>query len=143
VGLDVFENEPTGGVAEFPDTELASMATCTPHIGASTAQASEATAEEVVDIVRNYRESGKPTNAVNLLDHSESVINMTVRHYNKVGVLAAVLTDLRGAGINVEEMANTIFAGSKAACCVLHLDAAPPQRSSRRSPRKSTSSKSP
>ena len=125
VGLDVFENEPTGGVAEFTDTELASMATCTPHIGASTAQASEATAEEVVDIVRNYRESGKPTNAVNLLDHSESVINMTVRHYNKVGVLAAVLTDLRGAGINVEEMANTIFAGSKAACCVLHLDAAP------------------
>ncbi len=125
VGLDVFENEPTGGVADFTDTELATMATCTPHIGASTAQASEATAEEVVDIVRNYLQCGKPTNAVNLLDHSAAVTNLTVRHFNKVGVLAAVLTELRGADINVQEMENTIFAGGKAACCILRLDDTP------------------
>ncbi len=125
VGLDVFENEPTGGVADFTDTELATLATCTPHIGASTAQASEATAEEVVDIVRHYLQDGKPTNAVNLLDHSAAVTNLTVRHYNKVGVLAAVLTELRSADINIQEMENTIFAGGKAACCILRLDDTP------------------
>ena len=36
VGLDVFENEPSGGEDSFEDTELAGIVSCTPHIGAST-----------------------------------------------------------------------------------------------------------
>ncbi|MFQ5732905.1 MAG: NAD(P)-dependent oxidoreductase, partial [Planctomycetaceae bacterium] len=42
VGLDVFENEPGGGDAVFADAELAGLVAATPHIGASTEQASEA-----------------------------------------------------------------------------------------------------
>jgi len=42
VGLDVFENEPSSGLAEFDQTDLADLITCTPHIAASTNQASEA-----------------------------------------------------------------------------------------------------
>lgn len=46
VGLDVFEGEPKASSDTFPDAELAQLAVCTPHIGASTDQASEAIADE-------------------------------------------------------------------------------------------------
>ena len=66
VGLDVFEGEPAGGEAEWTDRELACLATCTPHVGASTDQASEAVAAEVVRIVRAFLETGHPLGVVNL-----------------------------------------------------------------------------
>ncbi|MBW8015028.1 MAG: hydroxyacid dehydrogenase [Planctomycetes bacterium] len=121
-GLDVFENEPTGGVSDFNDTELAELAACTPHIGASTDQAAEAVAKEVVYIVNSYITTGMPKNAVNIQDKSPATVNLVVRHYNRVGVLAAVLDEIRNAEINVEEMENMIFAGGKAASCTLKLD---------------------
>jgi len=124
-GLDVFENEPAGGVADFPDTELAQVANCTPHIGASTDQAAEAVASEVVHIVDSYINTGIPANTVNIQDKSSAIINLIVRHYNRVGVLAGVLDELRTAGINIEEMENLIFAGGKAASCTLKLDSEP------------------
>ena len=49
----------------------------------------------------------------------------SLRHYNKVGVLASVLDELRSAQINVEEMANSIFSGGKAAVCTMKLDSEP------------------
>ena len=122
---DVFENEPTGGEAEFDDTGFASMITATPHIGASTDQAAEAIAAEVVRIVESYRQTGKPLNAVNVCAKSKAVKSLVVRHYNRVGVLAGVLDALKDAGINVEEMENTIFEGGEAASCALQLDEAP------------------
>jgi D-3-phosphoglycerate dehydrogenase len=125
VGVDVYENEPTGGEAVFEDTELAKMANCTPHIGASTNQASEAVADEVVRIVDSYRQTGKPVNGVNVQDKSPAIINLVVRHYNRVGVLAGVLDELRNDGVNVEEMENMIFKGGKAASCTLKLDSKP------------------
>lgn len=121
-GLDVFENEPTGGVADFNDTELAELAACTPHIGASTDQAAEAVASEVVNIVNSFITTGMPANGVNIQDKSSATVNLVVRHYNRVGVLAAVLKEIRTAEINVEEMENMIFAGGKAASCTLKLD---------------------
>ncbi len=124
-GLDVFENEPTGGVADFPDTELAQAANCTPHIGASTDQAADAVASEVVHIVDSYINTGIPANTVNIQDKSQAIINLIVRHYNRVGVLAGVLDELRNAEINIEEMENLIFAGGKAASCTLKLDSEP------------------
>lgn len=123
--IDVYENEPAGGVNDFNDTELAEMATCTPHIGASTGQAAEAIAKEVVRIVKTYNETGKPVNAVNIRYKSETGNNIVVRHYNHVGVLAGVLDILKDAGINVEDMENTIFSGGKAASCSLKLDGIP------------------
>ena len=125
VGLDVFAGEPAGGEAEFPDRELAAMVTGTPHIGASTEQAEEAIAEEVVRIVKEYGETGKPPNTVNLRARSTAVTNLVVRHYNRVGVLAGILDELRNEGVNIEEMENTIFEGGETASCTLRLDDRP------------------
>lgn len=126
VGLDVFENEPKGSTDTFPDTELAQLAICTPHIGASTDQASEAIAEETVRIVKSYLETGLPLNVVNVRVKPVTTHGMVVRHFNRVGVLASVLDELKAQGINVEEMQNTIFEGGTAATCSLRLDKAPP-----------------
>jgi D-3-phosphoglycerate dehydrogenase len=125
VGLDVFEGEPAGAEAEWPDKELACLATCTPHVGASTDQASEAVAAEVVRIVELFIKTGHPAGTVNLCAHSPAKFRMVVRHLNRVGVLAFVLDGMREEGINVEEMENTIFAGAAAACCSMLLDQCP------------------
>ena len=125
VGLDVFENEPGSGLADFDQTDLAGLITCTPHIGASTNQASEAIADEVVRIVDSLIKTGKPINAVNSREKTEDGTILMVRHYNRVGVLASVLDALREAGINVEDMENNIFNGSAAAVASLKLDKAP------------------
>jgi D-3-phosphoglycerate dehydrogenase / 2-oxoglutarate reductase len=125
VGLDVFENEPAGGEAAFPDKELAAMVSATPHIGASTDQAAEAIAGEVVRIVGLFLKTGHPAGTVNLCVKSPATHRLVVRHYNRVGVLAAVLDGLREEGINIAEMENTIFAGAQAACCSLQLDKPP------------------
>ena len=125
VGLDVFENEPGSGFAEFDQTDLADLITCTPHIAASTNQASEAIAYEVVRIVDSLIKTGKPINAVNSRDKTEDGTILMIRHYNRVGVLASVLDALREAGINVEDMENNIFNGSAAAVASLKLDKTP------------------
>ena len=125
VGLDVFENEPGSGFAEFDQTDLADLITCTPHIAASTNQASEAIADEVVRIVDSLIKTGKPINAVNSRDKTEDGTILMIRHYNRVGVLASVLDALREAGINVEDMENNIFNGSAAAVASLKLDKTP------------------
>ncbi len=122
VGLDVFEDEPGGGDDAFADPELAGLVTATPHIGASTAESSEAIAAEVVRIVQEFRRTGKPPNTVNLCDRTPATHSLVIRHYNRVGVLAGVLDSLREDGVNVEEMENTIFEGALAACCTLQLD---------------------
>jgi D-3-phosphoglycerate dehydrogenase len=125
VGLDVFEGEPAGAEADWTDKDLASLATCTPHIGASTDQASEAVAAEVVRIIDLFIKTGHPAGTVNLCAHSPAKFRLVVRHLNCVGVLAFVLDGLRREGINVEEIENTIFAGAAAACCSMLLDQSP------------------
>jgi D-3-phosphoglycerate dehydrogenase len=125
VGLDVFAGEPAGGEADFTDKELAAAVIGTPHIGASTDQASEAIAAETVRVIETYRVSGHPVNTVNIREKSSAIINLVVRHYNRVGVLAGVLDELRNEGVNIEEMENTIFEGGAAACCTLKLDEKP------------------
>ena len=125
VGLDVFPDEPKQGEAPFENTQLASLVTATPHIGASTDEASEAIASEVVRIIKLFRETGKPVNTVNMCGRSPATHSLVVRHFNRVGVLASVLDLLREEGINVEEMENTIFDGAQAACCTFQLDTPP------------------
>ncbi|MDZ7723866.1 MAG: 3-phosphoglycerate dehydrogenase family protein [candidate division KSB1 bacterium] len=122
VGLDVYENEPAAGDSAFEATDMAQAVTGTPHIGASTREAAQAIADEVVNIVNAYRYTGTPINVVNLQKQSTAVNKLVVRHYNKVGVLAGVLDELRGANINIEEMQNIIFDGGRAASCTLQLD---------------------
>jgi D-3-phosphoglycerate dehydrogenase len=125
VGLDVYEDEPAASAKEFGDKDLAGLVSATPHIGASTDQAAEAIAEEAVRVVKSYKETGHPVNAVNIQGKTSAIINLVVRHYNRVGVLAGILDELRNEGINIEEMENTIFEGGEAACCTLKLDDKP------------------
>jgi len=63
-GLDVFAGEPKGSEGVFQDAELAGMAVCTPHLGASTVQASEAVSLEVVRVAAVFRETGVAPNLV-------------------------------------------------------------------------------
>jgi D-3-phosphoglycerate dehydrogenase len=48
-------------------------------------------------------------------------MTVTVRHHNRVGVLAGVLGTLREAGLNVENMENFVLAGRAAASAVIHV----------------------
>ena len=124
-GTDVFEGEPGASVADF-STPLATHpnVVCTPHIGASTAQAQQAVADEALRILRAFADRGDVPNCVNLCE-PRGGWSLVVRHYNRVGVLAAVLGLLRGAHINVEELENLIFTGEVAACARITLSGAP------------------
>ncbi len=125
-GLDVFAKEPAQATGVFEDdiVELEGVYG-THHIGASTDQAQEAIAEETVRILQQYRDTGHVPNVVNLCAHSPATHLLVVRHADRVGVLAHVLTGLRSAGINVQEMENIVFDGAAAAIARIHLDKAP------------------
>ncbi len=125
-GLDVFAEEPSGGAGTVsaPIFQLPNVIG-THHIGASTDQAQEAIAEETVRIVRLYKETGRPANVVNLASKSAATHLLAVRHYDRVGVLAAVFDCLKKGGINVQETENIVFEGSRAAVARIHIDRAP------------------
>ncbi len=127
VGLDVYESEPSSGVADF-DHELCKLPgfVGTHHVGASTEQAQNAIAAEAVHICAEFVRTGRVPHVVNIERHSPAKAQLIVRHYDKVGVLAAVLNLIREYGLNVEEMSNTIFAGAKAAIATILLADAPP-----------------
>jgi D-3-phosphoglycerate dehydrogenase len=127
VGLDVHAGEPEQGQAAF-ESELARLpgAYGTHHIGASTAQAQDAIARETVRIVASFVREGAVPNCVNVARSSPAQARLVVRHLDKVGVLANVLGAIREAGINVEEVQNTVFEGAAAACCTIQLDERPP-----------------
>lgn len=124
-GLDVFSSEPSAKSGPF-EHALASHAsvTGTHHIGASTLQAQEAVADEACRVVEQYRITGRPPNCVNL-STSTSTHGLVVRHLDRVGVLASVLTVLRGDQRNVGEMENTVFVGGGAASARIGLDGVP------------------
>jgi D-3-phosphoglycerate dehydrogenase len=128
-GLDVFAGEPPGGVGTVDDRifELDGVIG-THHIGASTAQAQEAIADETVRIIREYAQTGHVPNAINLAKKSPATQLLVVRHYDRVGVLSAVFNQLKHVGINVQETENIVFEGATAAVARIHLDGAPTQR---------------
>ena len=64
-------------------------------------------------------------NAVNLSDRTPATHLMTVRHLDRVGVLAHIFGELRSAGINVEQTDNVVFEGAQAACARIQLDREP------------------
>jgi D-3-phosphoglycerate dehydrogenase len=126
VGLDVFEPEPSAGVAEFqPAVAGAGTFVGTHHIGASTEQAQDAIAAETVRICREFLLTGRVPNVVNVEEHAPAECQLVVRHYDQVGVLASVLGILRNHGANVEDMSNTIFQGAKTAVAAIRLTKTP------------------
>ena len=120
-GIDVFADEPQSG-AGMVDSALARhpKVIATHHIGASTRQAQEAVAEGTVEVIEEYR-TGSIINCVNLEQAPRRTATLSVRHYDRVGVLAAVLEELRRGDLNVATMQNRIFAGSVAAVATIDV----------------------
>lgn len=129
-GLDVFEGEPTGPTGTY-DGELRDLpgVYATHHIGASTEQAQEAVATEVVRVVREYLLTGRLPNVVNVRRSDEggtvSTHLLVVRHLDRVGVLAHVLGILKDEGVNVQEMENIVLGAAKSAIAQIAVDAPP------------------
>jgi len=127
VGTDVFAGEPEKGKADF-DSPLGKLPNVygTHHIGASTEQAQEAIARETVRIIATFVRAGQVPSCVNVARHTPARARLVVRHLDKVGVLANVLGAIREAGINVQEVRNTVFEEARAASCAIDLDERPP-----------------
>lgn len=125
-GLDVFAGEPTSATGEFTD-EIRNEVSLygTHHIGASTDQAQEAIAAETVRIVREFKETGRVPNVVNLARQTPATHRLVVRHLDRPGVLATVLDAIKSEHINVQEMENIVFEGAEAAVARINLDNAP------------------
>jgi D-3-phosphoglycerate dehydrogenase len=125
-GLDVFDPEPAEATADFKDPilDLPNL-WGTHHIGASTEQAQAAIAEEAIRIIQSFVKTGEVLNCVNLAARTPAKWQLVVRHYDRVGVLAFVMDQIRRGGINIEEVQNVIFEGAAAASCRIQLNAEP------------------
>lgn len=120
-GLDVFADEPESDEADY-ESALAKHPRVygTHHIGASTEQAQEAIAKQVIKVIDRYAE-GSVRNVVNLAEPMRHTTVIGIRHADQVGVLSQVFSILRGANINVEHMENHVFKGARAAKAVMHV----------------------
>lgn len=120
--LDVFKDEPEAKAGAV-SSKLQSNPNIyvTHHIGASTEQAQNAVAEETVRIIKDYLTSGVIAHWVNRAKITDAKYQLVVKHYDKPGVLAAVLNIIREANINIEEIENVIFEGGIVACCTMKL----------------------
>jgi D-3-phosphoglycerate dehydrogenase len=122
VATDVFPKEPEQSgpfqtpLAAFPQVYG------THHIGASTDQAQNAVADETVRIVQEYLQNGVVPNCVNVMEKTPARYLLSVRHKDKVGVLANILRVIRDNDINVQRMENIIFAGAQGACANIQIE---------------------
>ena len=119
--LDVYPGEPASGSAEWT-SRLAQhpRVVGTHHIGASTRQAQEAVGAGVVDIIDAFAR-GEARNCVNLTPGRIGATTLTVRHLDRVGVLARVLDRLSREGLNVEQMQNRVFQGGHTAVATIDV----------------------
>ncbi len=124
-GLDVWPDEPSSKEGEW-SSRLATHPNVvgTHHIGASTAQAQHAVAEGTIAVITAYAQ-GHIENCVNLERESSGAAILTVRHLDRVGVLAKIFDSLREAGLNVSQMDNEIFVGGVAAVASINVDRVP------------------
>ncbi len=110
--LDVFMSEPQTKEGAL-DTALSQHPSVylTHHIGASTEQAQNATGKEVVRVMGTYARTGFVPNCINIAEQSGATHLLSVRHLDKVGVLAGILDLIRKYNLNVQEMENQVFTG--------------------------------
>ncbi len=120
-GLDVYCDEPAAGAADFTSA-LASHPSVvgTHHVGASTRQAQTSVADGVVEVIAAFA-AGTPLHCINLAPHGVGTHTITIRHLDRVGVLAGVLAVLRRNGLNVEHMENRVFDGLIAAVATIEV----------------------
>jgi D-3-phosphoglycerate dehydrogenase len=126
-GLDVYADEPgTGSAAWTSRLATHPRVVGTHHVGASTRQAQEAIAAGVVEIIDAFVQ-GEARHCVNLTPSRIGSATLTVRHLDRVGVLAQVLDRLSRARLNVEHMENRVFRGGGAAVATIDVDGALPE----------------
>jgi D-3-phosphoglycerate dehydrogenase / 2-oxoglutarate reductase len=125
-GLDVFADEPgsSKGSWESPLGQHPRVV-ATHHIGASTEQAQRAIAAGVTEIIDAFM-AGEARHCVNLEPDRLGASTLTIRHLDRVGVLAQVLDRLSAARLNVEHMENHIFRGGEAAVATIDVAGQPP-----------------
>jgi len=75
--------------------------------------------------VKEFKETGKVPNVVNLARQTPATHRLVVRHLDRPGVLAGVLDAIKAEQINVQEMENIVFEGAAAAVARINLDNAP------------------
>ena len=124
-GLDVFAEEPGAGTGEFTD-DIVNLPGVygTHHVGASTDQAQAAIASEAVRVIRVHLETGTTPNCINLASGTGAA-TLTIRHFNRPGVLATICDLLSRGGINVEDMENVIYVGGAAASARIRVSEVP------------------
>lgn len=121
--VDVFDGEPSGKTGDFESRLAANDAVyITHHIGASTEQAQAAIAAEAGRVISTYLNDGFALNCVNMAAQTPVSFQLTVRHLDKVGVLAKILHEISQSGWNVQEMENLVFDGARAACAQIRID---------------------
>jgi D-3-phosphoglycerate dehydrogenase len=127
-GLDVFADEPGSSHGSF-ESAVGSHANvvATHHIGASTNQAQRAIADGVAEIVDAFV-AGEARHCVNLAPERLGSMTLTIRHLDRVGVLARVLDQLRAAHINVQHMVNRVFRGGDAAVASIDIEGEPTEQ---------------
>lgn len=121
-GLDVFADEPETKEGTI-SSKLASHPAVigTHHIGGSTEQAQRSVAEGVAEVIAGYA-AGDLINCVNLEDRDTGDGILTIRHLDRVGVLAKILSILRDEGLNVAQMTNQPFEGGVAAVATISVE---------------------
>lgn len=120
-GLDVWPGEPTSSSGAF-NSDLARHPAVvgTHHIGASTQQAQEAVADGTVAVINAYS-AGAVLNCVNITREPAGAHVLSVRHVDKIGVLAKVFAVIRTNGLSVKQMQNQIFEGGQAAVATINV----------------------
>lgn len=124
-GLDVWNNEPGAGQDDFVSPLAVHAGVVgTHHIGASTEQAQRSVAKGTLETIESYFR-GDPVNCVNIRREPSGEACLTIRHLDRVGVLAQVFAVLRSRGLNVQQMQNQVFVGGQAAVASIFVGSTP------------------
>ena len=93
----------------------------THHVGASTKQAEQAIGDEAVRIVKKFASTGQVDNenCVNKETDMSKLHKMSIRHYDKVGILAHTFQVFAKQQWNVQELENIVFKEREA--CVVNV----------------------
>ena len=122
-GTDVFNGEPAGTKEVAFTHPLAQHPRVygSHHIGASTKQSEAAIGDEAVRIIKKFASQGAVDNenCVNKEQDGSKLSKMTIRHFDRVGVLAHVFAVFARFQWNVQELENIVFKGREA--CVVNI----------------------
>ena len=125
VGLDVYNDECATATGDFA-TELSQHSNVygTHHVGASTEQAQNAIAGEVIEVLKKFVD-GTVLHPVNIETVPVVKNTLMVRIYDGPGVLASISTSLKEQNISIQQLESRVFVGGKAQQIIFHLNKKP------------------